>query len=620
MPRISSKRLYTVAVVTIIMLVCISQLLIQLSIKDQEKDAMIINIAGRQRMLSQNIAKQALLLNISSRFELDTEDSIRTSFRKLLFEWKKAHLGLQHGDSSLSLPGKNSPEVQQLFGQIDTTFQRIHHAGSGLIASNDYHAKLGFTRMILMNEGEYLEDMNNIVKQYEVEANQKLRRLRFIEFMLAFITLVVLMIEVQWIFKPTFHRLSSQRDHLRSLNSHLTQLNEDLTQAKDEIQHAVEAKENFFSVVTHELRTPLNAIVGVSELLSNSNLDVEQKEHTRVLTFASEHLLCLVNDILDLSKIEAQAIHFEEVPFELDMLVSDLENIFKHKANQSNIYLRVNRSGDIPPYLKGDPVRLRQILTNLINNGLKFTERGGVTLSVHAENLSDDQVQILFDISDTGIGIPEDKHKTIFDAFSQVDASTTRKYGGTGLGLAITKQLVEGQGGKIELTSTPGNGSTFRVCLRYDIVPQEGYPDKNEIKTMNDFHPEKLAGLRLLIAEDEEMNQYVIKKLLKRWGVNFDIVENGYQVLEKMKYDEPYDLILMDFDMPEMNGVEAAMKIRSVDNLYYQQIPIIAITASTLGVIKKTLATSGMNDFIPKPFFSEDLAQIIDTYTSEKVL
>ena len=606
----SFKWLYTFAVLSIIFLVVSAQFLIQFSLQNQEKDATIINIAGKQRMLSQNIAKTALILN-QPQSEAFGDTIRKTKLEQLLKEWERAHLGLQNGNTTLSLPGDNSPEVTRLFYQIEEHYLAIYEAGSKLLQPQNREHKQSLIQSILFHEPNFLFGMNAIVKQYEIEANQKLARLRFIEALLALLTLVILFLEVLWIFRPAFLRIRSQRDQMRSLNA-------DLQIAQNEAREAAKAKENFFSVVTHELRTPLNAIVGVSGFMKEGSLPEEQHENIEVLQSSSKHLLALINDILDLSKIEAGGLQLESIPFDLHKEVNELKQVFRLKSKQKGIYLRFYIAKDVPRYIKGDPIRLKQILTNLINNGIKFTSEGGITVNVNVEQKSGDSIDLEFTVADTGIGIPEDKQEAIFKAFSQAESSTTRKFGGTGLGLAITRELIQKHGGEIRVESREGEGSRFLFSLSYPIVPPEAYTEKLGIHSMKDINPERLEGLRILIAEDDTMNQFVIRKLMKRWGINFQIANNGKEAIEYLMNEEPYDLLLMDFDMPEMNGSEAAIKIRSIQDPYFQQLPIIAITASAMEVVRKTLDETGMDDFIPKPFYSKDLAGIILKYTEEK--
>ena len=253
-----------------------------------------------------------------------------------------------------------------------------------------------------------------------------------------------------------------------------------------------------------------------------------------------------------------------------------------------------------------------------MNNGIKFTSEGGITVNINVLGQEDNLVNLEFTVADTGIGIPEDKQEAIFKAFSQADSSTSRKFGGTGLGLAITKELIAKHGGKIRVESKEGEGARFSFAISYPTVSTEIVKEKLEINSLKDISPERLKGLRILIAEDDTMNQFVIRKLMKRWGINFQIANNGKEAIEYLMNEEPYDLLLMDFDMPEMNGSEAAIKIRSIQDPYFQQLPIIAITASAMEVVRKTLDETGMDDFIPKPFYSKDLAGIILKYTEEK--
>lgn len=606
----SFKWIYILAVWSIFMLVATSQLLIQRSIKKQEKDALIINLAGKQRMLSQNISKNALILGQP---KVDTiNDSVRReSLSQLLDEWESVHVGLQEGDIALALPGKNTREVKGMFDQIGIHFDAIHTAGSRLLFSKDPLESQKLVEKILFHEPNYLFGMNAIVKLYETEANRKLEQLKRIEAILAILTVSILFLEVLLVFWPSYKRLKRQRDSL-------AQANQDLQEAHQQIEEAARAKENLFSVVTHELRTPLNAIIGVSDLMAEEEVADSQREHISILRSSSRQLLALINDILDLSKVRSGVLELESIPFDLHKEIRDIRELFKLKAKEKNLFLRFYIPNNIPQYVEGDPVRLRQILTNLINNGMKFTKVGGITISVEMGEHGENEGVFVFTVADTGVGIPEDKVDSIFMEFTQVDSSTTRKYGGTGLGLAITKQLVEEHGGEVRVESKVDEGSRFIFSLQYPISQASEVKKHLGKYSMKNLNGDILKGLRILVAEDDQMNQFVIRKLMTRWEVDFVIANNGREAIEYLINEEPFDLVLMDFDMPEMGGPEATVKIRAINEPYFQQIPIIAITASAMEAVENTLIETGMNDFIPKPFYSKDLAGIISKYAGKE--
>ena len=607
----SYKWIYILAVGSIFILVATSQFLIQRSIKKQEKDALIINLAGKQRMLSQNISKNALILGQS---KVDTiNDSVRReSLSQLLDEWESVHVGLQKGDIALALPGENTREVRGMFDQIGKHFDAIHAAGSRLLFSKDPVESQKLVETILFHEPNYLFGMNAIVKLYETEANRKLERLKRTEATLAILTICILFVEVLLVFLPSYTRLKKQRDSL-------IQTNQELKVAQKQVEEAASAKENLFSVVTHELRTPLNAIIGVSDLMAEEEVPESQREHVSILRSSSRQLLALINDILDLSKVRSGVLELESIPFDLHEEVREIRELFKLKAREKSLFLRFYIPNSIPQYVEGDPVRLRQILTNLVNNAMKFTKIGGITISIEMERQNKEEGVFIFTVADTGVGVPEAKLDSIFTEFTQVDSSTTRKYGGTGLGLAITKQLVEAHGGTIKVESKVDEGSRFIFSLQYPISQASQVKQHLGKYSMKNLNADILKGLRILVAEDDQMNQFVIRKLMTRWEVDFVIANNGREAIEYLLNEDPFDLVLMDFDMPEMGGPEATLKIRAINEPYFQQIPIIAITASAMEAVENTLIETGMNDFIPKPFYSKDLAGIISKYAVKEV-
>ncbi len=382
----------------------------------------------------------------------------------------------------------------------------------------------------------------------------------------------------------------------------------DLIQARIKAEEASMARQRFLSMMSHEIRTPLNGIIGTAHLLAREDPRADQKEYLDTLVFSGNHLLSLVNDILDFSKIEADKIEFESIDFNIRELLSGLLKIFTYRATDKDIVLNSEVSDLIPLFLKGDPVRLNQILTNLIGNAIKFTEKGQVGINIsllHKEK----EVTCRFIVSDTGIGIPEDKLTTIFELFSQADSNTTRRFGGTGLGLAITKKLVELQNGKIEVKSTPGIGSSFIFDMTFGISFKQ--LQSEESKTVDNLKP--LDGIRILLVEDNKINQMIATKFLKRWNATVLHAENGLEAFNMIQ-QHIFDIVLMDLQMPVMDGYEASAKIRQLSGDYFAHLPIIALTASSLLEVKDGITSAGMNDIINKPFIPENLNNKIFEY------
>lgn len=351
------------------------------------------------------------------------------------------------------------------------------------------------------------------------------------------------------------------------------------------------AKSAFLANMSHEIRTPMNGILGMAQLLKDSDPTPEQKEYITTISSSSQVLLALINDILDLSKIEAGKVDLESIDFNLDHVCSDVKNLLRAKLSQKQIKLDIFLEDNFPRILKGDPTRLRQILLNLSGNAVKFTETGGIKISVTTEKKTNDTVDLSFKIKDTGIGISTAKLNNLFKPFSQTDISTTRKYGGTGLGLNISKQLVEMMGGRIGVDSKKGKGSTFWFTISFEygnIDYVKKIPEESVTGQERPFH--------ILVAEDNLVNQKVLEKMLTQMGHTVSIVPNGIKAVKAVG-EKDFDLVLMDGSMPEMDGFEAAKTIRSSGST----IPIIAVTAHAMQGDRQDFIDAGMDDYVAKP-------------------
>ncbi|MDO6602035.1 PAS domain-containing hybrid sensor histidine kinase/response regulator [Arenibacter palladensis] len=393
-----------------------------------------------------------------------------------------------------------------------------------------------------------------------------------------------------------------------------------LIEAKEKESMANKAKDEFLTTMSHEIRTPLNAVIGISHLLLLENPKMEQLENLSTLKHSSEHLLCLVNDILDFNKIASGQLELEERDFSLNQVLNGLRSIFHNTAKEKDIRLLIKKDTSLPKTFIGDSTRLSQILTNLVSNAIKFTEEGKVMVDIEVLKVEADFYVLEFVISDTGIGIPDDKKDKIFLSFAQANSDTTRKYGGTGLGLAICKRLLEIMDSDLELESEVGKGSTFSFKLKLQKSSMTDYQEDNNAFDARSIHDQdNLKGARILVAEDNKVNIMVIEKFLSKWQVDFDIAENGLIALNKA-LENTYDMILMDLQMPVMNGFEASKAIRESNNPLNKVMPIYALSASTGMDIKNQLGEYGIDGLICKPFNPTELFKTLTSILQQKYI
>ncbi len=378
----------------------------------------------------------------------------------------------------------------------------------------------------------------------------------------------------------------------------------ELKEAKDIAEKSAKAKTVFLSNMSHEIRTPLNVILGLSEMLMTGNSSKkDERKNVESIHFSAENLLVLVNDILDFSAIDAGKITLAKTPFDLYKSLENVKNGFVPKAKDKGIELGFSIESSIPQMIIGDILRLHQILGNLISNAIKFTEKGTVTVSLKAKELTQQQITILFSVKDTGIGISEQHIENIFNSFYQVNSPDIKKSEGTGLGLSITRQLIELHGSNLEVDSIEGLGTEFKFELNFELAGFQVVEDYD--KTMEKLE-KSLHGFKVLLAEDNKLNQFYIKQLLSKWKLDITIAENGAEALDLFKKNT-YDIILMDQHMPKMNGYECTRLIRNIN----MNIPIIACSADVFNESRKSAFEAGVNFYITKPIQTEEIRQIL---------
>jgi len=480
---------------------------------------------------------------------------------------------------------------------------------------NDSLSFVAAEASVLKLQQEYEDKVNTRQKEKEIailnsEKILKASQTKSLLMALGFVSLLSLLLLLFGIRTKKMNiRLNEQNAVIENQNTSLKDTNQKFKIAKEMAEAAAKAKEEFLSTMSHEIRTPMNAVIGMTNILLDEEPRDDQVENLQTLQFSANNLLCLINDILDFSKIEAGKIELEKTAFNLRGLAKNLMETLKVTSKRKDIELLIDfQIDDLDNKIIGDPTRITQIVTNLLSNAIKFTEKGHVKFICKVQEFKESSVDLFFAIEDTGIGIPADRVDAIFESFTQASSSTTRKFGGTGLGLAITKRLVELQGGEIDVVSKVGVGSTFHFCLNFELGDKLGSID--EVPDIIPISRTGLAGKRILLAEDNKINQLVATKILNKWNIEITIANDGVEAVKHIEEGD-FDLVLMDINMPNMDGYTAAEKIRQLADPTKSNIPIIALTASILSAVDSKVFSVGMNAHVGKPFRPSELFTVI---------
>ncbi len=411
--------------------------------------------------------------------------------------------------------------------------------------------------------------------------------------------------------------MSTARNESEDLNEELAdeieqrkRVEKELQKAKEAAETASKTKSEFLANMSHEIRTPMNGILGTLQLLQSTEMSESQKEYVKIAYSSGESLLSLLNDILDFSKIEAGKLELELIPFRVRSVVKELVVLLKQKADERQVKLISDLDEDLPEYIKGDSVRIRQVLANLMTNAIKFTENGEVRVCVSVMEKDDKIARLKFEVVDTGIGIAEEVQRKLFNSFTQADGSTTRKYGGTGLGLAIVRQLVTLMRGRLGVESEAGKGSNFWVEIAFEIASGDMLEEKEPVVEVE----KQLQGMALLV-EDNPVNQVVAKKMLEKLGMQYEVVSNGVEAIERLSQPHEFKLVLMDCQMPVMDGYEATQKLREYEAASdLPRLPVIAMTANAMEGDKDKCLEAGMDDYVAKPVKQQALKSALEKY------
>lgn len=618
-------RYYIAALSAVALLSLGGQLLVQTQLRGQLSDSKVVNLAGRQRMLSQRLCKCAALLTgdpSTPDSPAKTHASYLEELRDLLPHWRRTQQGLQYGDAELGLPGNESAAAAAVFARLEQPFsemraaaERLANSGSGSKA--DQRRDLA---VILENEATFLAGMDEIVSHYETESHERVARLLRLERLLLGFTLGVLLLEGFLVFRPAAR-------HIAATLLALERTGAELREAKEAAEAADKLKSRFLANMSHELRTPLHSVLGAAELLRNSNPDLARADYLDVVDDSSRMLLCLLNDVLDLSKIEADKIDLHPTPLVLREFTRRMISMFRAQAQAKQLELVERIEADVPAIVKVDPLRLRQVLANLLANGIKFTERGTVALRISvAEPLvassTGEPARIRFDVVDTGIGIAAADQAKIFESFTQLELPAGTLNAGAGLGLAITSRLVSLMGGRLDVRSESQRGSTFTFALPCTAAQEKPSTavlalagDKSALDTAaldksGDWRP-----LKILAAEDSPVGRRLLEDLLLTAGHRVQCVVDGASAIAAFER-ESFDLVLLDLRMPGVGGVGAAAAMRAFEQQRrLARTTIIAVTADPLPTNDKAAPSTDFDDYVMKPFSGTTLQRTIERHT-----
>lgn len=570
--KTANSKNYLLFLATVFVLMLVSQGVVHYFLSDQEDAGREIQLAGRQRTLVQQIAKLSLEISYKSERNENIREELK-ELRVLNDRWQASQRALLQGDRAYKIDGHKSAVIEEMYEVVNPLFFDIKHSVDHVV-ENDGQTSDDAIATILMKDDLYLDEMNKVVGQYTREQSQKVVRLRYIGWGLMTLTLVLLAVAFQYIVRPFQTKLKAQNEELLELNKNLDKVGK--------------IKSEFLANMSHEVRTPLNGILGMANVLSRTSLSAEQKEYVSTIETSAENLTVILNDMLDYSRIEGGNLELENEAFNVHSAVEEVVDMFKPSALEKKLELILYISSSVPNFVRGDSARLKQVLINLLNNAVKFTDRGEVVVRVEHVTQEQEFHQLRFSVADTGIGVAREAAEQLFQSFTQADGSNTRRYGGTGLGLALCKQIVNLMGGRIWVESNEEKGSHFA----FTIVVEETEDSATAVNL------EALRGMKALIVDDNTTNLKILVKQLSHWGVQATPFNSPELVLEIIDNLKKFDICILDMQMPQIDGRALAERIRA--RYSKKELPIVILSSIGDGLMDEH-QSAPWNRYLTKP-------------------